>query len=62
MISVVHILILFPGMCGYENQMQSMSWKNSVMLADAVCVCVVIVSGDGRVFIVFMIDITIKLH
>lgn len=36
----IHILILFSVICGYENQMQPMSWKNSVMLADAVCVCV----------------------
>ena len=27
-------------MCGYENQMQPMSWKNTVMLAGGACVCV----------------------
>lgn len=57
----IHILILFSVICGYENQMQPMSWKNSVMLADAVCVCAVIVcSNCGRWMIIS--DFTSKLH
>lgn len=57
----IHILILFSVICGYENQMQPMSWKNSVMLADAVCVCAVIVCCNcGRWMIIS--DFTSKLH
>lgn len=42
--------------------MQSMSWKNSVMLAVALRVCVVSVSGDCGGGRVIMIDITSKSH
>lgn len=61
----IHILILFSVICGYENQMQAMSWKNSVMLADAVCVCacvcaVIVCCNCGRWMIIS--DFTSKLH